>query len=163
AAPAHPGRAPLAPIAPVTFACPRPGGGRGSPPTSAYRAPSATLRSPRFARPDRSVVRLVCYRSGRSPPATPRCVTVARSSATATKDAFEILQYVAGKRLAAGRLSVIDGTSVQVVARRQLIGLARAHHCLLVAIVFNVPEKVCQERNLLRPERQFGPHVVRNQ
>src|SRR2546423_4997727 len=47
----------------------------------------------------------------------------------ATKDAFEILHYVASKRLAAGRLTVIDATSVQVEARRSLVELARTHHC----------------------------------
>jgi len=29
--------------------------------------------------------------------------------------------------------------------------------------VFDFPEKVCQERNRSRPNRDFGPHVVRNQ
>ena len=32
-----------------------------------------------------------------------------------------------------------------------------------VAIVLNVPERVCQERNRSRPDRNFGPHVVRQQ
>jgi protein phosphatase len=32
-----------------------------------------------------------------------------------------------------------------------------------VAIVFNLPEKICHERNRDRPDRGFGPHVVRNQ
>src|SRR5207245_6199354 len=36
-------------------------------------------------------------------------------------------------------------------------------HCLPVAVVLNLPEKVCQERNRLRDERAFGPHVVRQQ
>ena len=31
----------------------------------------------------------------------------------ATKDAFDVLHYVAGKRLAAGRLTVVDATNVQ--------------------------------------------------
>jgi protein phosphatase len=31
---------------------------------------------------------------------------------TATNDAFELLHYVAGKRLAGGRLTVIDATNV---------------------------------------------------
>jgi protein phosphatase len=34
---------------------------------------------------------------------------------------------------------------------------------LPVAIVLNLPEKLCHERNQSRPDRQFGPHVVRNQ
>jgi predicted kinase len=36
----------------------------------------------------------------------------------ATKDAFEVLNFIAGKRLAAGRLTVIDATNVQPRVRR---------------------------------------------
>jgi protein phosphatase len=82
---------------------------------------------------------------------------------TATKDAFEILHYVARKRLAVGRLTVIDATNVQAEARKPLVALAREFHVLPVAIVLNLPEKLCHERNESRQDRQFGPHVVRNQ
>ena len=80
-----------------------------------------------------------------------------------TKDAFEVLRFVAGKRLALGRLTVIDATNVQPEARKPLVELARQYHCLPVAIVLDMPERVCQERNRDRPDREFGPHVVRNQ
>src|SRR2546421_8593313 len=80
-----------------------------------------------------------------------------------TNDAFEVLHFVAGKRLALGRLTVIDATNVQPEARKPLVALARQYHCLPVAIVLNVPEKICQERNRGRDERDFGPHVVRQQ
>jgi protein phosphatase len=80
-----------------------------------------------------------------------------------TNDAFEVLHFIAAKRLALGRLTVIDATNVQPEARKPLVTLARQFHCLPVAIVLNVPEKVCQERNQLRDERNFGPHVVRQQ
>jgi protein phosphatase len=82
---------------------------------------------------------------------------------TATKDAFEVLHFVARKRLAAGRLTVVDATNVQPEARKPLVALAREFHVLPVAIVLNLPEKLCHERNQNRPDRQFGPHVVRNQ
>jgi protein phosphatase len=81
----------------------------------------------------------------------------------ATGDAFDVLYYVAGKRLTAGRLTVVDATNVQPDARRKLVELARAHDVLPVAIVLDVPEKVCLERNATRPDRDFGPHVVRRQ
>ena len=74
-----------------------------------------------------------------------------------------MLHFIAGKRLALGRLTVIDATNVQPEARKPLVELARQYHCLPVAIVLNLPERVCQERNRLRPDRDFGPHVVRNQ
>jgi protein phosphatase len=82
---------------------------------------------------------------------------------TATKEAFEVLHFIARKRLAAGRLTVIDATNVQADSRKPLVALAREFHVLPIAIVFDFPEKVCQERNRTRPNRDFGPHVVRNQ
>ena len=82
---------------------------------------------------------------------------------SATNDAFELLHYIARKRLAAGRLTVVDATNVQLEARKPLVALAREYHVLPVAIVLNMPEKLCHERNQSRPDRQFGPHVVRNQ
>jgi protein phosphatase len=81
----------------------------------------------------------------------------------ASKEAFEVLHFIASKRLAAGRLTVIDATNVQAEARRPLLVLAKEHHVRAVAIVLNVPEALCHERNALRPNRQFGPHVVHNQ
>jgi len=81
----------------------------------------------------------------------------------ATNDAFDVLYYIARKRLAAGRLTVIDATNVQQAPRRSLVALAREFHCLPVAIVFNPPEKLCLERNRQRADRNFGPHVIRNQ
>src|ERR1700756_2118607 len=81
----------------------------------------------------------------------------------ATNDAFDVLHYIARKRLTAGRLTVVDATNVQPEARKPLVALAREFHVLPVAIVLNLPEKVCHERNQSRPDRQFGPHVVRNQ
>src|ERR1700726_4839974 len=80
-----------------------------------------------------------------------------------THDAFEVLRFIAAKRLALGRLTVIDATNVQAEARKPLVELARQYHCLPVAIVLNLPEKLCQERNRSREERSFGPHVVRQQ
>ena len=78
----------------------------------------------------------------------------------ATKDAFEVLHFIAGKRLAAGRLTVIDATNVQPEARKELIALAREHDVLPVAIVLDPPEQVCVERNELRADRQFGKQVI---
>jgi len=82
---------------------------------------------------------------------------------SATPDAFEVLNFIAGKRLAAGRLTVVDATSVQPEARRSLIALAREHHVLAVAIVLDLPEQLCAARNAARTDRSFGPHVLRQQ
>ncbi len=82
---------------------------------------------------------------------------------SATPAAFELLHYIAGRRLAGGRLTVVDATNVQPEARRELVTLARAHDVLPVAIVLDLPEKLCAERNASRPDRDFGPHVLRRQ
>ncbi|WP_437768394.1 polynucleotide kinase-phosphatase [Sorangium sp. So ce281] len=81
----------------------------------------------------------------------------------ASAAAFEVLHFIAGKRLASGRLAVVDATNVQADARRPLVALAREHHVLPVAIVLDMPEKLCHARNAGRTDRQFGPHVVRGQ
>jgi protein phosphatase len=81
----------------------------------------------------------------------------------ATGDAFDTLKFIAAKRLARGRLTVIDATNVQPESRRPLVALAREHDVLPVAIVLDLPEKICHERNRGRMDRDFGPHVVRNQ
>src|SRR3712207_8730442 len=59
----------------------------------------------------------------------------------ATGDAFEVLHFIAAKRLARGLLTVVDATNVQADARKPLIALARKYHCLPVAIVLNLPER----------------------
>jgi protein phosphatase len=79
----------------------------------------------------------------------------------ATNDAFDVLHYIVRKRLAAGRLTVIDATNVQPEARKPIVGIARKHHCLPVAIVLNLPDRLCHERNQGRPDRNFGPYVAR--
>jgi protein phosphatase len=80
-----------------------------------------------------------------------------------TKDAFDVLRYIAGKRLAAGRLTVIDATNVQPEARRTLVALAKEHNVLPVAIVLDLPEAVCGRRNADRRDRDFGPQVIKRQ
>ncbi|KOG38553.1 metallophosphoesterase [Streptomyces decoyicus] len=79
---------------------------------------------------------------------------------SASSDAFEVLHFVAGKRLAAGRLTVVDATNVQSEARAQLVRLAREHDVLPVAIVLDVPEQVCAARNAARADRAGLPRRV---
>ncbi|WP_058042290.1 polynucleotide kinase-phosphatase [Streptomyces roseifaciens] len=80
---------------------------------------------------------------------------------SASGDAFDVLHYIAGKRLAAGRLTVIDATNVQAEARRQLVRVAREHDVLPIAIVLDLPEDVCAARNAARPDRAHLPrHVI---
>jgi protein phosphatase len=80
----------------------------------------------------------------------------------ASGPAFEALHFIAGLRLRLGRLTVVDATNVKPQDRAHLVQIAREHDLLPVAIVLNLPQQVCLERNASRPDRQFGPHVVRN-
>lgn len=82
---------------------------------------------------------------------------------SATPDAFEALHFLAARRLARPRLTVVDATNVQQLARKPLVALARQFHVMPVAIVFDIDERICQERNSHRADRQFGPHVVSRQ
>jgi len=79
---------------------------------------------------------------------------------SASSDAFDVLHYVAGKRLRAGRLTVVDATNLQQHARAGLVAVAREHDVLPVAIVLDVPEPLCWERTQARPDRAFGRQVL---
>ncbi|MCZ2827577.1 polynucleotide kinase-phosphatase [Modestobacter sp. VKM Ac-2986] len=81
----------------------------------------------------------------------------------ATADAFAVLQFIAATRLRAGKLTVVDATSVRKEDRASLVQLARDHDVLPVAIVFDVPEGVCLERNATRTDRQLDRSVIARQ
>jgi polynucleotide kinase-phosphatase len=82
---------------------------------------------------------------------------------SASADAFDALHHVAGLRLKAGRLTVVDATNVQPHARASLVRVARDHDVLPLAIVLDVSEDVCWERTRSRPDRAFGRPVVHRQ
>src|SRR5215212_3002459 len=82
------------------------------------------------------------------------------NSLDATNDAFDVLRFVVGKRLARGLLTVVDATNVQPESREPLVELAREHDVLPVAIVLRMGEDVCHERNRARSDGNFDPHVV---
>ncbi|EKO76905.1 MULTISPECIES: polynucleotide kinase-phosphatase [unclassified Leptospira] len=81
----------------------------------------------------------------------------------ATNDAFDVLYYIARKRLQNGLLTVIDATNVERESRKGLIELSRDYHCLPVAIILDTPNKVCEERNQNRNGKNFGSHVIHRQ
>lgn len=78
-------------------------------------------------------------------------------------EAFEVLHFIAAKRLQNMKLTAIDATNVQPESRKKLIALAREYHALPVAIVLDVPERLAHERNKARPDRDFGIHVIHRQ
>nr|WP_262489956.1 polynucleotide kinase-phosphatase [Hymenobacter sp. AT01-02] len=69
-----------------------------------------------------------------------------------------------GLRLKRGLLTVVDATNVQPEARKTLVQLARDYHVLPTAIILDVPDRVAEDRNRARAERQhLGRHVVPQQ
>lgn len=81
----------------------------------------------------------------------------------ATKDAFALLDTIAGIRLRRGLLTVIDATNVQRSARASLIRLAKDHDLQVDAVVLDVGESVAAARNAERPDRSFGRSVITRQ
>jgi len=84
------------------------------------------------------------------------------NSQAATSDAFELVRFIVRKRLARRLLTVVDATNLRPEDRAQFVRLAREYHALAVAVVLDLPEQVCRERNANRTDRDFGPHVVKN-
>lgn len=82
---------------------------------------------------------------------------------SATAAAFRVLDTIARERLRAGRLTVVDATNVQPSSRRPLVALARKRQRPAVAIVFDLPEAVCLERDRRRDGRGVPATVIRRQ
>jgi polynucleotide kinase-phosphatase len=82
---------------------------------------------------------------------------------SANKDAFELLHQAVAKRLAWRRLTVVDATNLQPDNRKVLLDLARRYHYLTVAVVFDLPEGLCQAHNRKRSGRSVPPRVVAHQ
>lgn len=89
------------------------------------------------------------------------CDDEADQSATAA--AFEVVHLLVERRLARGRLTVVDATNVQPEARAPLLAAARRHHVVPVAIVLDVPESLCAARNAVRPGRSLEAGVIHRQ
>jgi protein phosphatase len=78
-----------------------------------------------------------------------------------SRDAFEVAELIAHKRLVFGRLTVIDATNVTPEARRQWLELARRHQVPIIAVVLDLPEEVCASRNAQRTDRDRGDYQAR--
>ncbi|ACU60752.1 polynucleotide kinase-phosphatase [Chitinophaga pinensis] len=89
-------------------------------------------------------------------------VSNSENTKDASADAFDLLYYIVGKRLKRGLLTVVDATNVRSEDRKNLVALAREYHTLPVAIVMNLPDKVCLARNEMRTDRSLAGHLVTN-
>jgi protein phosphatase len=85
------------------------------------------------------------------------------SDQSASKDAFEVLHLIAEKRLARGRLTVIDATNVQAAGRKSLLALAGKYRVPVAAIVLALPERLCIARDRARTDRRVGAAVIKQQ
>ena len=85
------------------------------------------------------------------------------NSMDATGDAFELVNYIARKRLKRGLLTIIDATHVQPDSRKSILQAARDYHCMPVAIVINPSLATCIERHQSREDRDFSSRVLKNQ
>ena len=78
----------------------------------------------------------------------------------ATRPAFAALHRELRRRLAAGRLAVVDATSVSRQARSTLLREARAAGVPAVAIVLDLPPDVVLARNRERAGRSVVPEAA---
>jgi protein phosphatase len=77
-------------------------------------------------------------------------------------EAFGLVHTIATTRLGLRRIAVIDATNVQKESRKPLLALARDNDVHAVAIVFDLPERVLQDRSRARSDRNLPAHVIRN-
>jgi protein phosphatase len=64
-----------------------------------------------------------------------------------TPGAFRILHTIVRERLRANRLAVVDATNVERKARKPLVAVARRFDYEVVAIVFDLPFSILEQRN----------------
>ncbi len=79
-----------------------------------------------------------------------------------TEQAFSLLHTIIEKRLSINRLSVVDSTALNQMARRNLISLAGRYGVPCVLFLFPTPLETCLARDAAR-ERQVGAEVIERQ
>lgn len=88
---------------------------------------------------------------------------VADDPEKASGDAFRLMYQLIGMRLKRGRLTVADATNVTSDKRAELLAIARQYERPAVAVVFELPEDVCRERNDARTGRRVPLPAIRGQ
>jgi protein phosphatase len=79
---------------------------------------------------------------------------------SATPAAFEVLHLIASLRLRRRKLTVVDAVDARPRDRRPLLELAADRDCAAVAVVLDLPEELCVERDRLRAGRTVGASVI---
>jgi protein phosphatase len=80
-----------------------------------------------------------------------------------SRDAFDLLAWVAERRLARDHLTVVDATNTTRERRKPLLALACRCHVPVVALVFDLPLDLCVQRDRQRPERTVSAAVIARQ
>ncbi len=81
----------------------------------------------------------------------------------ASDDAFEVLHLIVARRLARGRLTVVDATNVRPSSRAPLVALATEHHVPAIAVLLDLPPRIAAARDGARGPGAVGPAVRRAQ
>lgn len=81
----------------------------------------------------------------------------------ANEETFDLLYHIVKLRLRRKMLTVVDATNVQPESRKGLIKLARDYHFMYQAIVLDMPLRTCQDRNVLRTDRNIPNTAIANQ
>lgn len=92
-----------------------------------------------------------------------RIVSGDESDQRATKTAFAILHRELDRRLALGRTTVVDATSVTRYARRGLLRRAATHDVPAIALVLDLSHELVLARNAARPGHVVPEPAVRRQ
>lgn len=92
-----------------------------------------------------------------------RLVSDDENDQSATEDAFDALYFIAARRLARGRLVVIDATHSHATARARLRAFATAQGVEVLLIVFDLPLETCLAGNAARMTRSVPPFVIERQ
>jgi len=82
---------------------------------------------------------------------------------SATDSAFEVLHFIAAKRLKLGKLTVIDALNLRKEDRAKLVQLAKDNYALAAAIVLETPIRKLFDRHETRTDRNFGKNVLDRQ
>ncbi len=84
------------------------------------------------------------------------------NSQSATNDAFDVLYYIAGKRLKSGLLTVIDATNLTIKTRKTYFDIAKKYNYNIVGIVFDFNKEIILKRTSKRTHFIVQEHVIHN-
>lgn len=90
-------------------------------------------------------------------------ITDDENALDAHEETFALLHLIVARRLERGLLTVVDATNLHPEDRAAYIRLAREYFVRPVAIVFDMPEPLLQQRNTDRPDRSIPDWFIRRQ